>query len=282
MKKTGKEKHVYKPLTAECGAIIVSDCGVPTNFDICVYPKELPNDVPTHTYLNKLCHFVDPMVFPIMFPSGDLGRSTNYKKHSENENDKLTLLQYYLYRLSYRAFIDNFNPLLYAGRLTQQFFIHSYVMIESNRMNVLRNNQTTLRIECYKGLLDNVMNSASNITENFTKNKIGNLFVLPSTYIGGPRYMQKHYQDAMAIMRKHGRPDLFVTVTCNPKWKELKQVLKHFPKNTTRNDIPNITVGLFHTKFQSILKDISKNKSLYNRISKKRFIACSSFNNITS
>ncbi|OXU16454.1 hypothetical protein TSAR_006687 [Trichomalopsis sarcophagae] len=68
--KNGQQKHVYnKPLTAECGAIIVSDSGLPENYDLCVYPKELPENHPQDTYLNKLSQFVDPMVFPLLFPS---------------------------------------------------------------------------------------------------------------------------------------------------------------------------------------------------------------------
>ena len=68
--------------------------------------------------------------------------------------------------------------------------------------------------------------------------------------------MQQHYQDAMAIVRNIGRPDLFITMTCNPKWKELKNVLTKFPIGTTPNDIPNITVRLFYTKFECLLDDI--------------------------
>lgn len=30
--------------------------------------------------------------------------------------------------------------------------------------------------------------------------------------------MIQHYQDAMAIRRVKGPPDLFITFTCNPKW----------------------------------------------------------------
>ena len=33
--------------------------------------------------------------------------------------------------------------------------------------------------------------------------------------------MQQNYQDAMAIVAKYGKPDLFVTYTCNPKIKDI-------------------------------------------------------------
>ena len=260
IRKNDKQRHTYnKPLIPECGAIIVPNSDIIEDYDLCIYPKDLPDNVPEHTYLNKLSQYVDPMIFPLLFPAGDLGWSTNHPKHPKSKNGNLSIFQYYLYRLSYRPNSKNFSPLLYGGRLTQQFFIHAYIMMESNRMNFFRNNQKTLRIECYQSLLDHVTNSASNISGNFeNREQLGNLFILLSTYIGGQRYMQQHYQDAMAIMRKFGKPDLLITITCNQKWKELKEILKDFPKNTIPNDIPNIMVRLFHTKLHLISNDILK------------------------
>ena len=63
----------------------------------------------------------------------------------------------------------------------------------------------------------------------------------------------------MAIVRATTRPDLLITITCNPRWKELKLVLENFSKGTLPNDIPNITVRLFYAKFKCILDDILKN-----------------------
>lgn len=55
--------------------------------------------------------------------------------------------------------------------------------------------------------------------------KLGNIFVLASTFIGSPRHMQLLYQDTMATVRKYGRPDLFATMTCNLGWPEMKRAL---------------------------------------------------------
>jgi hypothetical protein len=33
--------------------------------------------------------------------------------------------------------------------------------------------------------------------------------------------MQANYLDAMAIVRAFGKPDLFITMTCNPKWEDI-------------------------------------------------------------
>lgn len=96
IRKNDEHKHRYnKPLTSQCGAIIVSKSGISNNFDLCIYPKFEDADYKI-SYLNKLSHHVDPMVFPLLFPSGDLGWSTGYTKKSDSRKyDTMTLLQFY-------------------------------------------------------------------------------------------------------------------------------------------------------------------------------------------
>ena len=89
--------------------------------------------------------------------------------------------------------------------MTQQYVIQAYIIIENDRLDFFRYNQHKLRIACYQGLLDHVNKYASNKSSNFTnKERIGNIFVLPSTYPGSPRDMQQKFQDAMAICRTIG------------------------------------------------------------------------------
>lgn len=65
--------------------------------------------------------------------------------------------------------------------------------------------------------------------------------------------MTQNYQDAMSIVRKHGKPDLFVTFTCNPKWKEITQALG---KNQTHQDRPDIVSRVFKLKLKRLTDDI--------------------------
>ena len=46
---------------------------------------------------------------------------------------------------------------------------------------------------------------------------VGQKVILPATFCGGPRDMFEMQQDAMAYVRKFGRPYLFITMTTNPK-----------------------------------------------------------------
>ena len=56
--------------------------------------------------------------------------------------------------------------------------------------------------------------------DNGDINEAGKTIVLPPTITGSPRWYVERYQDAMAIVRNAGKPDLFITMTCNTNWPE--------------------------------------------------------------
>ena len=58
--------------------------------------------------------------------------------------------------------------------------------------------------------------------------EVGLKVILPSTFTGGPRYMQQACADGIAVCTEYGKPDLFITMTCNPYWPEIKaELLPH-------------------------------------------------------
>ena len=61
--------------------------------------------------------------------------------------------------------------------------------------------------------------------------------ILPDSFTGGPRAMQGLYHDAMAVIRKLGKPDLFITFTCNPKWPEILTAVCVGQTASERSDI---------------------------------------------
>ncbi len=84
---------------------------------------------------------------------------------------------------------------------------------------------------------------------------VGKRILLPSSFTGGPRYMYQQYQDSMAVVRVFGRPDYFVTFTCNPKWPEIVQELE---KNQDSNDRPDLVVRVFNIKNKELIDDFTK------------------------
>ncbi|GBO99793.1 hypothetical protein EVAR_74207_1 [Eumeta japonica] len=57
-------------------------------------------------------------------------------------------------------------------------------------------------------------------------------------------------QDAMTYVRNYGRPDLFVTFTCNPEWPEIKAELLPDQRSFDRHDIIS---RVFHLKMKKFL-----------------------------
>ena len=68
--------------------------------------------------------------------------------------------------------------------------------------------------------------------------------------------MTQNYQDAMSIVRKFGKPDLFVTFTCNPKWREIVASLLY---GQLPQDRPDIVAKVFKQKLDALVNDINKN-----------------------
>jgi hypothetical protein len=83
--------------------------------------------------------------------------------------------------------------------------------------------------------------------------------ILPSSFIGGLHQMYQLYQDAMAIISHFGKPDLFVTFTCNPKWPEVTRELLPCQTAADRSDL---TARVFHMKLQELLKDLCEKQCL--------------------
>ncbi len=67
-------------------------------------------------------------------------------------------------------------------------------------------------VNLYQGLADAVRANEAR--------DAGSFVILSSSYIGSPKHMAMNYQDAMAIVRKKKKTDLFITFTCNPNWQE--------------------------------------------------------------
>ena len=66
----------------------------------------------------------------------------------------------------------------------------------------------------------------------------GRKVVLPSSYTDSPqKCFFELYQDAMSIVRKYGKPDLFITFTCNPQWEEITSALLLDQKASDRPDL---------------------------------------------
>ncbi|XP_070157971.1 uncharacterized protein [Polyergus mexicanus] len=137
-------------------------------------------------------------------------------------------------------------------RLFQQWLVDSYVKIEKDRIDYCKNHQKELRTETYQGLKDYIETMANNLNGRIEK-----MVILPSTFTGSPRNMLQNYQDAMAIVSKFGKLDLFITMTCNPKWREIEENLL---PGQQASDRPDICARVFNIKKDYLIDLIVKQK----------------------
>ncbi|KAM3685737.1 hypothetical protein ACB098_11G143300 [Castanea mollissima] len=228
----GREYNL--PTCSEIAAIIVGDIGAENaHRDIIVELKEGGLQ-----RINVMHPSYMALQYPLLFPYGEDGFRlgilySNVDGIRSDTTDTVTMREYYAYRL----------------QLFQQFVVDAYTCIEEIRLMWVKENQDKLRIELYKGLKDAVMRGDT------TPASSGKRFVLPSSFTGSPRYMIENYQDAMAICRWAGYPDLFITFTCNTKWPEIDLFLSRKPGQKVE-DRPDVIARVFKIKLDQLLYDL--------------------------
>ncbi|KAH8964332.1 hypothetical protein BDL97_04G060700 [Sphagnum fallax] len=141
---------------------------------------------------------------------------------------KVTTREYTAYFMHDRNPPTN-NTFTYGKRLYQEWVVDQYSKVEGQRLR----------------WQDGVNNT------NF-----GRMVVLPATFAGSPRHMNQLYQDSMAFVRKFRKPDLFITMTCNPNWPEILHELRI---GEEANDRLDLTSRVFNMKLNALLKDLLQN-----------------------
>jgi hypothetical protein len=232
-----------RPTTEDVGLIIQGD-GVPKN----------PCHIVLHQRDGKLKSISDlhsayfPLRYPIFFPYGSQQWEPTYCVLQATEPKpkfwNITQLEWMSYLLFRRQIF--FSAILMGRALHQELVVDMYSCIEHSRLAWVYNNQQTLKVEMYSGLIESF---------NSTGEAGGKRIVLPSTFIGGPRAMDQLYQDAMVIVCKHGTPDLFITITANPAWFEVAQLI---PVGSDSTNHPTIMARIARLKFKAFLHILVK------------------------
>ncbi|XP_073277631.1 uncharacterized protein [Primulina huaijiensis] len=256
-----------------------------------VYPKDSQTQIIKHYFA---CY--DPMQYPLIFPNGESGWHRKIQRLNQqqkkiyprptcnnetlysiqNSTDKdylidienqaleknstqrstLSCREYYCYKLQIREIDKSF--LLHTGRLLQQYIVDMYIKIETSWLDFFKtsNMQNRLRNEAYRGLLDSITHGCEMGAD------IGKHIVLPTSFIGGPRDMRRRYMDAITLVQRYGKPDIFLTMTSNPNWPEIKALCLSSDEIHNR---PDLITRIFHAKLQ-VLKDELFKKDIFGHV----------------
>ncbi|KAE8254486.1 hypothetical protein A4X13_0g3408 [Tilletia indica] len=263
---TGADPRTYnRPSVCEVAALIVT----PTGSDFAIAPRDIliryqSGDIRRISHLHA--SFL-PLRFPILIPYGHFGwqdaiplglgpralfstdpaTAAAALQHSDVVRGRgrggsihVSLDQFHAYHVHER---HSFSTLFVSQTLFQEWLVDAWVVTEQNRISFLNFNQDMLRREVYSGLRDALLSGAD-------LNNIGTRTILPSTFTNGPRFWQARYHDAMSLVRVFGKPDLFITMTCNPKWEEITKELR---PGQVPSDRPDLVTRVFNLKLRHLL-----------------------------
>ena len=155
------------------------------------------------------------------------------------ENKTVTTTAFYCHKTPVR---NGWNHILLCRRLYQIYLVDMFAKIETERLVWFRAHQKTIRAKKHEHLRDAARG-------NVSPDQSGRSVILGSTFVGGPRYLSEKTQDAMCYVREYGKPDLFITFTCNHNWLEIKENLLPGQKSKNR---PDIVARVFHLKLKKI------------------------------
>jgi hypothetical protein len=260
----GSDARRYNEPTAnEVAVILPGDGSVQTDHrDLIVHYRRGPYAL-KRVYETNASY--QPMLYVLLFPYGENGwqpkiplnlpdadvdeeededRDAGNEDRQSNKQTTMSILQYYAYRLHQRS--TDSSHIFLAGNLFQQWIVDAWAATDQGRLRWLKFNQTKLRVELYKGLADAIGHDGQ-------MQDIGQRFILPSSYIGGSRFMFQLYQDSLAIARYSGKPDWFLTMTANANWPEIKAEL--FPGQSPA-DRPDLVARVFREKVRILLKAV--------------------------
>lgn len=242
------------PTVQEIAVIIPGDHTLPVN----------PRDIILHQREGNLQFIHDhhrayaPLHYVLLFPYGTTGWTYGLPVHAnpdraianrESHERHITQVQFYSYRLHTRQ--HEYPTLQFGGRLFQQYVCDMWVSTDQSRLRWVETHQSQLRAALYSGLEDAVQHGERDIDLH----DVGHRVVLPSSYIGGPRYMNQRFQDAIALARYYHGFDLFITFTTNASWPEITNSL--LPSQTAA-DRPDLTVRVFNMYKKSLIDDLIK------------------------
>lgn len=196
------------------------------------------------------------MQYPLLFPYGDDGFHLGIKYQSsvtraETKRGSVTPREFYSYTIQQR--LSEGQTLVRGGKLFHQYLVDAFTSIEGMRLDYIKHNQEKLRSEVYGGIVDAVHRGDRDASD------VGKRIILPSSFTSGPRYLMQNYQDAMAICRNYGYLELFITMTCNPKWPEITEALKYIDGQRAE-DRPDIIARVFKIRLKLFMEDLVKNK----------------------
>jgi hypothetical protein len=193
------------------------------------------------------------LAYPLLFPTGSPGWHDQMMCWDANRGrqERVTLLQWSRHLLMHR---DAVTFIQKCERLSLEFYCDLYAQHEARvaAFHALPRQQAMYRCASYAAVYDQLHRDGGSGGGNL--NHVGRPMILPSSFVGSPRFYHQLYLDAMALPCRYHKPDLFITITCNPQWPEISAAV---PAGSHWRYHPDIVARVFMLKFKSMLAEIT-------------------------
>ncbi|KAL6847111.1 hypothetical protein ACP4OV_022964 [Aristida adscensionis] len=273
---TPDQRRYNASTVSQVAAIWLEGSDPQRSFDrsVIVYSK---GDRPRYIRAYHGCY--DPLAYPLFFPRGETGcnkfmpynqpesetpASTNvelmeeeeaqdhneFENNSDNEDDNDIQASDYISRLSEAAQSVANVELMEEEEAERTCNDHADHNEFENHSNKEDDNDI-------QGVVDVISAGETRGSE------VGKRTVLPRTFPGGDRDMQQRFLNAMALVQKFGKPDYFITMTCNPYWEEITTNLE---PGQTPQDRPELVARVYRAKLHD-MKDLLIKKKYFGQVS---------------
>jgi hypothetical protein len=191
-----------------------------------------------------------PLAYPLLFPMGSAGWHDDMRSYNlDFSRDRgITLTEWGRYFLMHRDVVTFMQR---CERLSLEFYCDVWAQVEARNAHFHRSPQQQAKYRSAR-----VAAFEDQLSAGAAVGEIGQPVVrLPSSFVGSNRWYQQLYMDAMALPKKFGKPDFFITMTCNPQWPEIRASI---PAQSHWRHHPDLVARVFMLKLRALLHDIVK------------------------
>ena len=223
----------------EIGAIVTQP-GFNRNIVVARHDGRFQSIHASHQYYHAL-------TYPLLFPTGCAGWHPNIPYGSGGDRRNVSLPEYMRFQMMHRAVPSHVQR---CERLALEYICDAQAQSEARELEF---HATAVQQAKYRAA------SAKVIIENINSEllDVGTPVILPASFTGSPKYYHRLYLDAMALPRRFGKPDLFITMTCNPAWAEIEAAL---PARSHWTHHPDIVARVFLLKLNQLMDEICSKK----------------------
>jgi hypothetical protein len=191
-----------------------------------------------------------PLAYPLLFPLGTAGWHEGMQTANLDFShiQEVSLTEWGRYYMMHRDHPTHWQR---CEKLALEFYCDMWAQVESRQAQFHRSPTQQAK---YRGA--RVAAVEDQLSSGVPAAAIGQPVIrMPSSFVGSARYYQQLYLDAMALPKKYGKPDLFITMTCNPYWPEIARAI---PANSHWKHHMDVVNRVFALKLRQFIKDMVK------------------------